>query len=247
MPFGFCRAPSLVSALGKLINTQLPAVSLVPALQSVTTGMLLLLGFALPALAQLRHVPPARVLRRDADGIKMCSATAYGVGAAGFAVLIWWFAGDARLAGVMAGGFLGAFLIFASVTWLCIAMLTRVRRAVVGFPALRFALAGVVRRRAATITQVCALSIGLMALLLLAMTRSDFIAGWQQTLPADAPNRFLINVQPDQREAVLTRLHEAGLAKTLSLSLGDRLSFDVAGQLMDVEVTSIRKVDWDTM
>lgn len=316
---GFAVHQGLVSALGKLIDTQLPAASLVPALQGVTTGMLLLLGFALPALAQLRHVPPARVLRRDADGIKMRSVTAYGVGAAGFAVLIWWFAGDARLAGVMAGGFLGAFLIFAGVTWLCIAMLARVRRAVVGFPALRFALAGVVRRRGATITQVCALSIGLMALLLLAMTRSDLIAGWQQTLPADAPNRFLINVQPDQREAVLARLHEAGLgqvqldpmvrgrliarngkpigpddyeesrakrlvdrefnlsyalddeasgrleqgrwlrpdaaevslesglAKTLNLSLGDRLSFDVAGQLMDVDVTSIRKVDWDTM
>jgi putative ABC transport system permease protein len=204
---GFAVHQGLVSALGKLIDMQLPAASLVPTLQGVTTGMLLLLGFALPALAQLRHVPPARVLRRDADSIKVRSATAYGIGAAGFAVLIWWFAGDARLAGVMAGGFLGAFLIFAGVTGLCIAMLARVRRAVVGFPALRFALAGVVRRRAATIMQVCALSIGLMALLLLVMMRNDLIAGWQQTLPADAPNRFLINVQPDQREAVLARLH----------------------------------------
>lgn len=316
---GFVVHQGLVSALGTLIDTQLPAAGLTPALQGVTTGILLLLGFALPALAQLRHVPPARVLRRDADGLKMRSVTGYGVGALGFAGLIWWFAGDFRLAAVVAGGFLGAFLVFAGVTWLCIVMLARVRRAALGFPALRFALAGVVRRRAATITQVCALSIGLMALLLLAMTRSDLIEGWQQTMPADAPNRFLINVQPEQREAVSARLREAGLdtihlepmvrgrliarndtpigpddydeprakrlvdrefnlsydagtetpprieqgrwlrpdaaeislesglAKTLGLSLGDRLSFDVAGQLLTVEVTSLRKVNWDTM
>jgi putative ABC transport system permease protein len=50
-------------------------------------------------------------------------------------------------------------------------------------------------------------------------------------------------LRPDAAEVSL----ESGLAKTLGLSLGDRLSFDVAGQLMDVEVTSIRKVDWDTM
>ena len=86
----------------------------------------------------------------------------------------------------MAGGFLGAFLVFALVAWLCILGLSRLRRVANGLPSLRFALAGVVRRRVATITQVCALAIGLMALLLLAMTRTDLIQGWQRTLPPDA-------------------------------------------------------------
>ena len=103
---------------------------------------------------------------------------------------------------MVAGGFLGAFLVFALVAWLCILGLSRLRRVANGLPSLRFALAGVVRRRVATITQVCALAIGLMALLLLAMTRTDLIQGWQRTLPPDAPNRFLINVQPEQRQGV---------------------------------------------
>ncbi|MCD0506263.1 ABC transporter permease, partial [Bordetella petrii] len=89
--------------------------------------------------------------------------------------------------------------------------LARLRGLAQGLPALRFALAGVVRRRAATITQVCALAIGLMALLLLAMTRTDLVAGWQRTLPPDAPNRFLINIQPDQRQPVLDFLSSHGL------------------------------------
>lgn len=316
---GFAAHQGLVLALGSLIDTELPAPSFVPALQGLVTGVLLLLGFALPSLAQLRHVPPARVLRRDVEMLRAGSAVGYALGAVGFALLIWWFAGNARLGGVVAGGFLGAFGAFALVAWLCVLGLARLRRAVAGMPALRFALAGVIRRRAATITQVCALAIGLMALLLLAMTRTDLIAGWQRTLPPDAPNRFLINIQPDQRQPVQDFLQahgirnatlwpmvrgrlvavdgrpvgpadyeeprakrlvdrefnlsygdqlpaansveqgrwinpeapevslESGLAQTLRLSVGDVLTFDIAGQQVDVTVAGTRTVDWDSM
>lgn len=316
---GFLAHEGLVLALGSLIDTQLPAPSAVPALQGMVTGVLLLLGFALPSLAQLRHVPPARVLRRDVDTVRARRVVGYAMGAVGFALLIWWFAGNARLGGVVAGGFLGAFAAFALVAWLCVLGLARLRGWAAGMPALRFALAGVVRRRAATITQVCALAIGLMALLLLAMTRTDLVAGWQRTLPPDAPNRFLINIQPDQRQPVQDFLNthgihqatlwpmirgrlvavdgrpvgpadyaeprakrlvdrefnlsygdhlpaanrieqgrwldpgapevslESGLAKTLGLSVGDVLTFDIAGQQVDVTVAGTRAVDWDSM
>jgi len=316
---GYAAHQGLVLALGNLIDTELPAASGVPAAQGLVTGVLLLLGFALPSLAQLRHVPPARVLRRDAETLRARSAAGYALGATGFALLIWWFAGNARLGAVVAGGFLAAFAVFALVAWLCVLGLARLRGAAAGLPALRFALAGVVRRRAATITQVCALAIGLMALLLLAMTRTDLVAGWQRTLPPDAPNRFLINIQPDQRQPVLDFLAghgldgvalwpmvrgrlvaidgrpvgpadydeprakrlvdrefnlsygdalpagnrieqgrwlrpdahevsiEAGLAEALRLAVGDVLTFDVAGQQVQVTVSGIRRVDWDSM
>lgn len=317
---GYGVHQGLVAALSGLIDTALPAPSAIPALQGLFTGVLMLLGFALPSLAQLRHVPPARVLRRDAEGLRARSAGGYALGAAGLALLIRWFAGDAWLGAVVAGGFLGAFLCFALAAWGSVQGLARARGFAQGLPALRFALAGVTRRRAATITQVCALAVGLMALLLLTLTRADLIAGWQRTLPPDAPNRFLINVQPDQREAVRRQLAEAGLgdarlwpmvrgrlvsvngrpvgpddydeprakrlvdrefnlsygdrlpssnritqgrwldpagqgevsleaglAGTLGLKLGDRLGFDVAGQTVEVSVTSVRRVDWDSM
>ncbi|OWT70143.1 MULTISPECIES: ABC transporter permease [unclassified Achromobacter] len=316
---GYAVHEGLVQVLARLIDTPLPTPSVLPAAQGLATGLWLLLGFALPSLAQLRHVPPARVLRRDDTGLQAGSVVGYIIGAAGFALLIWWFAGNARLGGIIAGGFLGAFAVFALLAGLCVALLARVRHAAAGMPALRFALAGVTRRRAATITQVCALAIGLMALLLLAMTRTDLIAGWQRTLPADAPNRFLINIQPDQRAAVATRLTqggvgqadlypmirgrlvsingravsaadyedgrakrlvdrefnlsyadkmptynrlaegrwmapasrevsmESGIATTLGVKMGDKLAFDIAGQTVEADVTSLRTVDWDTM
>lgn len=316
---GYAVHEGLVYALGNLIDTDLPAPSVIPALQGLVTGVLLLLGFALPALAQLRHVPPARVLRREAQGWGARGVLGYAAGAVGFALLIWWFAGNARLGGVVAAGFLGAFGVFALVAWLCVLALARLRGWAGGMPTLRFALAGVVRRRTATITQVCALAVGLMALLLLAMTRTDLVAGWQRTLPPDAPNRFLINIQPDQRQPVqdfltahgvdrpmlwpmvrgrLTAIDgrqvgpddydeprakrlvnrefnlsygtqlpagnrvtegrwlnpqsaevslESGLAQSLGVKVGSVMTFDVAGQPVEVTVAGTRRVDWDSM
>lgn len=308
----------LIQALAGLIESELPGPTLEPALQGLVVGIWLLLGFALPSLAQLRHVPPARVLRRDLQPLQVSGLLGYGVGALGFAAIIWWFAGDMKLGATVAGGFLGAFLVFALAGAASLWVLGKIRHRVVGSPALRFALAGLVRRRAATITQLCALAIGIMALLLLTMTRTDLIDGWQRTLPPDAPNRFLINIQPDQRKPVAEFLAQAGIkqawlaptvrgrliqlngrnvgadqydeprakrlvdrefnlsyaqtipdynrivsgrpldpkamevsmesdiAKTLKLSLGDTLTFDVAGERVTVIVTSTRTVAWDT-
>jgi len=40
---------------------------------------------------------------------------------------------------------------------------------------------------------------------------------------------------------------EEGIAKTLNLKLGDRLTFDVAGQMVSAKITSLRKLDWSSM
>src|SRR3546814_1665931 len=101
-------------------------------------------------------------------------------------------------------------------------------------PALRFALAGMVRRRGHTVTQLCALSVGLMIMLLLAITRNDLLQGWQSTLPPDAPNTFLINIQPDQRQAVAQRLERSGLGSV-------QLSPMVRGRLVAINEKPDRK------
>jgi len=167
--------------------------------------------------------------------------------------------------------------------------------------------------------QIVALALGLMALLLLTVIRGDLIGAWRQATPVDAPNRFVINIQPDQKQAVAQRLQQAqvmqaplfpmirgrlvqingkpvtndsyqedrakrlvdrefnlstmpalppqntivggkwfddthpeasveeGLAKTLKLHLGDQLQFDIAGQLLTVPITSMRKLEWGSL
>jgi putative ABC transport system permease protein len=39
---------------------------------------------------------------------------------------------------------------------------------------------------------------------------------------------------------------EDGIAKSLGIKIGDRLTFDAAGSVFTAEVTSLRKVDWDS-
>jgi putative ABC transport system permease protein len=40
---------------------------------------------------------------------------------------------------------------------------------------------------------------------------------------------------------------EQGIADTLHLKLGDRLQYNIAGQLIAAPITSLRKLDWDSM
>jgi putative ABC transport system permease protein len=185
----------------------------------------------------------------------------------------------------------------------------------------RFGLANLRRRAVGSVIQVIALGLGLMALILLTLVRSDLLASWQRSLPPDAPNRFLVNIQPDQVDALgdffshkelpapklypmvrgrlvevngravssknfaderakrlidrefnlswATQMQpdnvivsgrwftasdrgrpvvsmEEGIARTLGMGMGDKLVYDVAGSRLEVEITSLRKVEWDS-
>src|SRR5690606_17495087 len=173
--------------------------------------LLLLLGFVLPPLASLPRVAPVRVLRRNTSVSPARHGSAYLIGAVAFLLLLWWLSADLAFSFIVGGGFLVSVLVFAAMAWLLLAGLSVARKGLTRSPSLRFALAGMARRRGLTITQLCALSMGLMILLLLALTRNDLLRGWQSTLPADAPNTFVINIQPDQREAVVETLSAAGI------------------------------------
>jgi putative ABC transport system permease protein len=50
-----------------------------------------------------------------------------------------------------------------------------------------------------------------MVLLLLTSVRTELMTEWQATLPASAPNHFLINIQPGERDAIGTTLVAAGI------------------------------------
>ncbi|NYT81963.1 FtsX-like permease family protein [Alcaligenaceae bacterium] len=208
---GFLAHQGLVAIVSEWLKTSLPNAGPLPALQGLAAGLLLLLGFALPPLAGLPRVAPVRVLRRDAALSPAKHGPAYLMGAASFLLLLWWMSGDLKLSFIVGGGFLVSVLVFAALAWGLLRILDAARKRLAGSPSLRFALAGMARRRGLTITQLCALSMGLMILLLLALTRNDLLRGWQSTLPPDAPNTFVINIQPDQREAVVETLSAAGI------------------------------------
>ncbi|HEY0587348.1 MAG TPA: FtsX-like permease family protein [Pseudoduganella sp.] len=207
---GFGAHYVLLQLLGSLMATDIPAPTILPALQGLATGMILLAGFALPPILQLRNVPHNRVIRREAAAPKPAALATYGLGIAAFGALLLWQANDVKLAGVTGGGFLLGFAVFALVGWLGLQALRSLRNA---FPhqSWRFAVTSLRRRPGATVVQVVSLSLGLMALLLLTVVRGDLMSAWRNTMPPDAPNRFIINIQPDQKDAIASRLKEAGV------------------------------------
>ncbi|MEC5162205.1 MULTISPECIES: ABC transporter permease [unclassified Janthinobacterium] len=207
---GFGGHLLLLELLGKLVQSDLPPVSALPALHGVATGMLLLLGFALPPILQLRNVPHNRVIRREQAAPQPLALATYGLGLGSFVLLLLWQAGDAQLALLTALGFLVGFALFALVAWLGLKSLKTLRGAV-NHQSWRFAVTSLQRRPGATIVQVVSLALGLMALLLLTVVRGDLMTAWRNATPADAPNRFIINIQPEQKAEIARRLAGAGV------------------------------------
>lgn len=188
---------TLVAVLGELLQIELPWPGPLPALAGLGLGLLLIVGFGLPPVLAARNTPPIRIFQRNIgpdSGSRLTIAAALTAGAG----LLWWQAGDAKLAGFVAGGALALMAILALIAWLGVRLLAPLRRT--GSTALRYGLGNVARRGRGSIGQAVALGIALMALLLLAVARGDLLEAWRDRLPAETPNQFLINIQPDQVE-----------------------------------------------
>ncbi len=317
---GYATHFVFIALLGSLLEVDLPQPSGWPALQGLLIGLVLLGGFALPPVVQLRHVAPIRVIRRDVGLPRGGAVVGYAIGLVGFAALTLWSAGDVKVGAITLGGFAAAFALFTLAAFVALRGLAAARHGARLDASWRFALASMQRRPANTVVQTVAIAIGLMALLLLSVTRTDLVSAWRRAVPADAPNRFVINVLPEQRAdftAMLGRAKlssfdfapmirgrliavndkpvgvatykdegarrlvdrefnlsytddlpdhnkvvsgrwfgagakdelsiEDGIAKTLGVKLGDMLRFDVAGIEVQGRVTSVRKLDWDSM
>jgi putative ABC transport system permease protein len=199
--FGFLAQNLITAALSELLRAELPPSSLLPAVQGFLVGLVLLLGFALPPLVQLKNVPALRVIRRESGAPKGGAIAVYAAGLASLAALLVWQAGDAKLGAVVVGGFLGAVLGFAAIAWLALRALASapvVRRLGARSTALRYGLANLRRHTRGNAIQVASLALGLTAVLLLTFTRNDLVDAWRRSAPPDAPNRFLLGVQPEQ-------------------------------------------------
>ena len=322
---GYGLQQIFVSVLAQVMDTTLPRASLWPFAFGIGVGVTLLLGFGLPPVLQLAGTPPLRVLRRDVGEIKAASLLTLFIGVTGFTLLLLIASKDWTLGLMTTGGFATALLVFAGLAYGALKVLDRLQqRGAFTSQTLRLATRQVLAHRVQTVVQVASLSIGLLALFLLILLRSDLLANWQKARPVDAPNRMVINVLPEQSAAFKAMLDKAsqsgmvasrmdwypmfrgrlvavndapvsssqytderakrlierefnlshtaslpshnqllggawtaeepnavsveeGLATTLKLKLGDSLRFDIAGQISEARITSLRKVDWQSM
>jgi hypothetical protein len=198
---GFAVHFVFVSLLSGLLDAQLPPATAMPALFGLGVGMTLLVAFGLPPVLQLARVPPLRVIRRDLGQPRAASAGVLIAGTAGFAALLVAASSDLRMGLLAVGGFAAAVAVFAVLAWGAVWLLRRLVPQAGAARWLGLATRQLAARPALVVLQVSALAVGLLALMLLVLLRTDLISAWRAATPPDAPNRFVINLQPEQGEA----------------------------------------------
>ena len=204
----------LMRILGNLVMANLPAISIWPVAWSILLSSCLLAGFAGPPLLSLVMISPIRLIRKELGvvNIKVVWVALFGLIAC--LALIVMAARDWKLASWVGLSFGLAVSLFAATAWLSLRVLNRLfsKWSANSF-ALRFALKTQSRRAGFAVMQITALGIALMALLLILLLRQDLLNTWQGNIPVDAPNRFMINIQEDQKLGITKSLTDAGIAK----------------------------------
>ncbi|MBS3936693.1 MAG: ABC transporter permease [Sulfuritalea sp.] len=223
--------------LAGLMAGSLPAPGVLPWLQGSAVVFVLVLGFVVPPLLRLKSVPTVRVLRREWTDAEPLTMASYFVGMGCLAALMFWVAGEVRLGAVVLGGFIAALAAFALAGRALLGLATGLaaHAPTVGW---RIGLASLRRRGGATLVQIVALALGLTTLLLLTLAKNDLLAAWQGKLPPDAPNRFLLNIQPGQEQALAAFFSAAGLA-------APRLEPMVRGRLVQVNGRAVAPQDYE--
>ena len=216
---GLAAQGAMIGLLHGLIQVKvraLPAPGWMPALFAAATGMVLLLAFGLPSILQMARIPPLAVLRRSLGRLQSAPFVTVLAGVGAFGVLLWLQAGDVRLGLIAAGGFIGLALVFALLAWL---MTRGLRRWIRGRAASSHGAGGLAQMAArqlstrpwSAVIQITALSLGLLALVLLVLMRTSLIDAWRASIPSNAPDRFVINIQPAQTKDFLAALRHDGV------------------------------------
>ena len=233
----------LVWFLGNLLLASLPAPSIWPVVWSVLWAVLLLFGFAAYPLLTLTAVSPIRLIRRELGAIPSAARWSILISITTCLAMIFWAARDWKLAGWVCLSFGGAILLFMGLIWLILRGLKKWSNskqftALGNFAfALRFALAALTRRSSFTVMQICSLAVALMAMLLIIVLRQDLLPAWQGSVPANSPNRFVINIQNEQRFAVADDLKLAGINSPTLYPM-------IRGRLIDINAKSIMPSDF---
>jgi putative ABC transport system permease protein len=206
---GFVSHAGLAWVLRDLISGTLPLPGWSPALLGLVTSVSILSGFALPDLMQMGKTPPLRVLRHDIGPPPLRYGISWVAAIAAVIALLFWMVRDARLVVFILIGAAGTFAALGVAGWLLVRGLQGFRGA--AGVAWRYGLANISRRGRESVVQVVAFGLGLMVLLLLTLVRNDLMTTWRASLPDNAPNQFLINIQPQEVDDIRAFLSSRGI------------------------------------
>jgi putative ABC transport system permease protein len=206
---GYASHAILAWLLSDLISGPLPAANWSPAILGLVTSVSILGGFAMPDLLQMGKTPPLRVLRHDIGPPPLRYGISWIAAIASILALLMWMIQDPKLVSYIAIGTGITFIGLGIAGWLLVKGLQGFRGA--AGAAWRYGLANISRRGRESIVQVVAFGLGLMVLLLLTLVRNDLMTSWRASLPDDAPNQFLINIQPHEVSGIAEFLGNKGI------------------------------------
>jgi len=299
----------LLTLLKPVLPASLPAASLWPWLWALGTMFVISLLVGLRPYSLLMATQPLRVLRRDAVARVWPLRVYLPAMALVVVLLLALLLGGSKMLWALLTGVVLLALLLAVLGWGTLLLL---RRLVVRNLALRLAINRLLRQPAMTLSQLAAFSLSFMLLALLLVMRGDLLDRWQQQLPPDAPNYFLLNItqaqvpqvrdflqqhqikpetfypvvrarlvelngkaaDPRQDNALNRELNltwqaqrpdhnpllagswpprpgevsiEAELAQRLGVKPGDELTFSGDTQTFSARISSLRKVDWESL
>ncbi|MEQ1559413.1 MAG: FtsX-like permease family protein [Methyloglobulus sp.] len=223
--------------LFRLLKDLLPQTVAKPSLLAVflglISGMIVLLGFALPPLLRLKDVSPSRVLRRDLEPLPTSAWLVYGLSAGLVTVLIWRYTQDLTMTATIFCFGLIALLFLGFLVYLLLMLARRF------LPAMglnwRFGLQGLLKNSRATISQILAFTITLVAMALSFTVRNDLIENWHKQLPDHAANHFALNIFAEQLPKLQKDFTEQGIE-------GSQFYPVVRGRLTEINGVPVQKV-----
>ncbi|BFN28408.1 ftsX-like permease family protein [Pseudomonas sp. SCT] len=201
---GWAAQHGLFFLLRDLLAQEIPPGGVWPAAAGIATGLVALTGFALPPLAALGRVPPLRVLRRDMLPVPPSAWLVYGTAIFALGLIMWRLSLDLKITLALLGGGLLATLLLGG---LLLLGLKGMRRLLAGASlSWRLGLGQLLRHPLAAAGQALAFGLILLAMALIALLRGELLDTWQDQLPDNAPNHFVLNVLPAEKNAFAERI-----------------------------------------
>ncbi|WP_317179835.1 putative ABC transporter permease subunit YbbP [Lelliottia amnigena] len=299
----------LMLLLKPVLPAELPPASLWPWLWSIGAMVVISLLVGLRPYRLLLATQPLRVLRRDAVASVWPMKFYLPIIVAVVVILLAWLMGGSMLLWAVLAGAVVLALLCGLLGWM---LLNALKGLTVKSLPVRLAINRLLRQPWSTLSQLSAFSLSFMLLAMLLVLRGDLLDRWQQQLPPESPNYFLINIAPEQVtplkgflsehqivpesfypivRARLTQINgqttdgsqdeslnrelnltwqdkrpdhnpitagswppksgevsmEEGLAGRLKVGLGDTVTFTGDTQDFSAKVTSLRKVDWESL
>ncbi|MCR9444378.1 ABC transporter permease [Vibrio alginolyticus] len=141
---------------------------------------------------------------------------------------------DNTLVWIVLTGIAVLFVVLAAVS----VTLTKLFARVSTHPAMKLALSRINRTLVTSGLQFGALALSLMLLSIIWLVRSDILADWERTLPADAPNVFALNIGDYELDNYLETLDKNGVTRSQAYPI-------IRGRLTEINGQNVKEIDYE--